>query len=92
LDNMAIHASIAGNYEHVVNMLIRHHADVNAKCEGKWRPGFTPLHVAGYFGRASIVQLLLDHGADKTFVNDAGPSAYEAAISRGHPETVVLLK
>ncbi|MBD2869116.1 ankyrin repeat domain-containing protein [Paenibacillus arenilitoris] len=92
LNNMAIHAAIAGNHEHVVRTLIAKGADINAKCEGKWRLGFTPLHVAGYFGRESIIKLLLENDADKTALNDNGETAYTVAILKGHPESAELLK
>ncbi|MFD0711766.1 ankyrin repeat domain-containing protein [Paenibacillus sp. GCM10027626] len=91
LNNMAIHAAIAGNHEHVVRTLIANGADINAKCEGKWRLGFTPLHVAGYFGRESIIKLLLENDADKTALNDNGETAYTVAILKGHPESAQLL-
>jgi uncharacterized protein len=92
LNNMAIHASIAGNYEHIVKILIDYGANVNAKCEGNWRLGFSPLHVAGYFGRESIIKVLLDHAADKIAKNANGETPYELAISKGHPESATLLK
>ncbi|OPA78637.1 hypothetical protein BVG16_12300 [Paenibacillus selenitireducens] len=92
LNNMAIHAAIAGNHEHVVRTLIANGADINAKCEGKWRSGYTPLHVAGYFGRESIIKLLLENDADKTSLNDDGETAYTVAILKGHHESAELLK
>jgi len=92
LNNMAIHAAIAGNYEHVVKLLIQYGADINVKCEGKWRLGFTPLHVAGYFGRESIINMLLQAGSDKLAVNDNGQTAHEVALQRNHPESAALLK
>jgi ankyrin repeat protein len=92
LNNMAIHAAIAGNYEQIVRTLIQHGADVNAKCEGIWRLGYTPLHVAGYFGRASIISLLLENDAHPEFLNDKGESPFELAVQREHPEAAVLLQ
>ncbi|WP_169085758.1 ankyrin repeat domain-containing protein [Paenibacillus sp. PL91] len=92
LNNMAIHAAIAGNFEHIVKLLIQHGADVNVKCEGKWRLGFTPLHVAGHFGRVSMINMLLLAGADRTAANDAGETPYELAKSKGHQASAVLLQ
>lgn len=92
LNNMAIHAAIAGNFEPIIRTLIEYGADVNVKCEGEWRQGFSPLHVAGYFGRESIIKVLLQHGADKTAINTNGETPYETAIMRGHPESATLLK
>lgn len=92
LNNMAIHAAIAGNFEHITRTLIEYGADVNIKCEGEWRQGFSPLHVAGYFGRESIIKVLLQHHADKKAKNTNGETPYELAITRGHPESAALLK
>lgn len=92
LNNMAIHAAIAGNFEHIVKMLIDNGADVNARCEGVWREGFNALHVAAFFGRESIIKLLLQHSADKTAKTVSGETPYDLAIMRGHPESAALLK
>jgi ankyrin repeat protein len=92
LNNMALHAAIAGNYEQIVRTLIQEGADVNAKCEGKWRLGYTPLHVAGYFGRASIISLLLENDAHPEFLNDKVESPFELAVQREHEEAAVLLQ
>lgn len=92
LNNMAIHAAIAGNHEHVARTLIHNGADVNVKCEGKWRLGYTPLHVAGYFGRDSIIKMLLQNNADTTVTNDQGETPYKIAIIQGHQESAALLQ
>ncbi len=67
-------------------------ANINARCEGKWRLGFTPLHVASYFGRKSIIKILLKNNADPTVINDNGETAYALAIIQGHQESADLLK
>lgn len=92
LNNMAIHAAIAGNHERVVKILIDHGADLNAKCEGKWRLGFTPLHVAAYFGREPIIRMLIGAGADPTATTDRGETPLDIAITREHPESATLLR
>ncbi|WP_219834861.1 ankyrin repeat domain-containing protein [Paenibacillus sp. R14(2021)] len=92
LNNMAIHAAIAGNYEPIVRLLIARGADVNAVCEGKWRLGFSTLHVAGYFGRSAMIPLLLSAGADRTLLTKEGQTAAEVAALRDHPEAAALLR
>ncbi|MGO4695505.1 ankyrin repeat domain-containing protein [Paenibacillus sp. 2TAB26] len=92
LNNMAIHAAIAGNHEHVVRTLISYGADINARCEGKWRLGFTPLHVAAFFCNESIIKLLLQYDADTTAINDNGETAFALAILNEHRESAKLLK
>jgi ankyrin repeat protein len=92
LNNMAIHAAIAGNYEQIVRILILHGADVNAECKGKWRLGYTPLHVAAYFGRSSIIEILLQNAAAPSKLTENNESPYDLAILRDHPEEAALLK
>lgn len=92
LNNMAIHAAIAGNFEHIVKVLIDHGADVNARCEGVWREGFNALHVAAFFGRESIIKLLLKHSADQEAKTAGGETPYDLAIKKGHLESAALLK
>ncbi|UVI30522.1 ankyrin repeat domain-containing protein [Paenibacillus spongiae] len=89
---MAIHSAIASNYEHVVRTLLESGADINARCEGKWRPGYTPLHVAGHFGREAILTLLLQHGANKSDVTDYGATPHAVAVMQDHPEAAALLE
>ncbi|MFC4304143.1 ankyrin repeat domain-containing protein [Cohnella boryungensis] len=92
LNNMAIHAAIGGNHEHIVKLLIEHGADISVKCEGKWRLGFTPLHVAAYFGRESIIRMLLNAGANKMDKTDNSETPYDLAVIREHPESATLLR
>lgn len=92
LNNMAIHAAIAGNHERIVKLLIEHGADINIKCGGKWRLGFTPLHVAAYFGREPIISMLLEAGADKVAKTDNGETPFNIAMTRGHLESATLLQ
>jgi len=92
LDNMPLHAAIAGNHIGIVRLLLRAGADVNARCEGEWRRGFTPLHVAAHFNRAEIAKLLIEHGADPAAANSEGLTPYEYAVSRGHTEIAKILQ
>ncbi|MBE1445228.1 ankyrin repeat domain-containing protein [Paenibacillus sp. OAS669] len=91
LNNMAIHAAIMGNYEHIIQMLIQYGADVHAKCEGSLRSGYTVLHVAAYFGRDSLVKLFLEYGVDPTVKNEDGETAHQIAVHKGHLLTAALL-
>lgn len=49
----------------------------------KSNQGWTPLHLATYFGHAQMVQLLLDNGADVDALNDAGDTALHKAAFIG---------
>lgn len=45
--------------------------------------GWTPLHLASYFGHKEAVELLLDHGADIDAVNDFGDTPLHKAAFVG---------
>ena len=55
-----LHIASGGGQLTTVQVLLTHHADVNASDEDGW----TPLHFASCFGHIKIAQLLLEHGAD----------------------------
>ncbi|WP_082593758.1 ankyrin repeat domain-containing protein [Paenibacillus sp. Soil766] len=86
LNNTPLHASIAGNHIHIVRLLLKHGADVNAQCEGEMRQGFTPLHVAVHFNRLELVKILLESGADMQIHNSNSLTPFEYAIERGNNE------
>jgi ankyrin repeat protein len=91
LNNTALHAAIAGNHQEVAELLLANGADVNSLCKGSLRSGFTALHIAAYFGRLSIITLLLEQGADSKTLNQAGQTAEDCARNRGHLEAAELL-
>lgn len=55
--------------------------------------GFTALHIASYFGKFEVAELLLENEADvdKIAMNGSGLSALQSAVSRGHADIVELL-
>jgi uncharacterized protein len=55
--------------------------------------GFTPLHLAAFFGRTDAVRLLLDRGADAntTATNDTRVAPLHSAAAGGDREAVRLL-
>jgi ankyrin repeat protein len=55
--------------------------------------GFTPLHLAAYFGAAEAAAVLADRGADVEAVadNDMGVRPLHSAAAGGHSEIVSLL-
>ena len=86
----ALHAASRGNNLKVVQLLLRHGADVNAP--GLWER--TPLLFASEWGSLALVRWLLEHGADvnaKDKLNDE--TSLHLAVERGHFEIVrTLLK
>lgn len=72
--------AIKQNQPHVIRQLIRNGAVVNARNH----LGDTPLHLAALCGRDSIVQMLLDAGANPKVKNTAGLSPSAVAGNAGH--------
>src|SRR5918996_714650 len=53
--------------------------------------GFTPLHLAAFFGYPDIARLLVEHGADREQAAEDGRRAADFAAARGHEEVLALL-
>ncbi len=53
--------------------------------------GFTPLHAAAAYGRASVVRQLLDKGADINARDKEGQTALMKAVSNSHANVVSAL-
>jgi len=68
-----IHAGIRSGYREIIEFLIQHGADVNAKDE--WGRGYTPLQHAAITGNTEIIKLLLEAGADISAKDDRGQTA-----------------
>jgi ankyrin repeat protein len=56
---------------------------VNAR-QGTSGMGFTPLMEAALNGQTAMVDLLLEHGADRTMRDDKGYTAADQARGNGH--------
>jgi len=67
--------------------LLRAEVPVNVQDRG----GLTPLHIASIGGELSLVQLLLESGADTSITNDDGRTALHYAVIYGHAEIAALL-
>ncbi|XP_068736521.1 oxysterol-binding protein-related protein 1-like [Montipora capricornis] len=65
--------------------------DVNCKGKSKANQGWTPLHLAAYFGHKEIVKALLENGADVNARNGMGDTPLHRAAFTGRAEVVTIL-
>ncbi|XP_026091184.1 oxysterol-binding protein-related protein 1-like [Carassius auratus] len=84
-----------GNLEGIRKLLmskIKEEAKIDINCKGKSKSnhGWTPLHLACYFGHKDVVETLLKNGADANLPNNVGDTPlHKAAFHTG--EKYVLL-
>ncbi|MFK4289479.1 ankyrin repeat domain-containing protein [Bacillus sp. RC250] len=79
-ENTPLQAAIANKQIELVSFLIEKGSDVNAVQSGGW----TGLHEAALLGNEDIITLLLEHGANKTTKKNAGKTAFDIAVEKGH--------
>lgn len=65
--------------------------DINCKGRSKANQGWTPLHLAAYFGHISVVKALLENGADVNARNGMGDTPLHRAAFTGRADVVTLL-
>lgn len=85
-----------GNLSGIQNLLmskIKEETKLDINCKGKSRSnfGWTPLHLACYFGHQAVVEELLKAGADADLTNTVGDTALHKAAFTGRREVVMLL-
>jgi ankyrin repeat protein len=88
MHNQALHACMALSQDcETARLLIEQGADVNMAQAG----GYTPLHQAAANGRADLVGILLEAGANPGNLCHQGKSPADYARERKHDEVVQLL-
>uniref|UniRef100_A0A673NDZ1 Oxysterol-binding protein n=1 Tax=Sinocyclocheilus rhinocerous TaxID=307959 RepID=A0A673NDZ1_9TELE len=85
-----------GNLEGIQKILmskIKEEAKIDINCKGKSKSnhGWTPLHLACYFGHRDVVEALLKAGADVNLPNNVGDTPLHKAAFTGRKEVVMLL-
>jgi ankyrin repeat protein len=82
-------ACAAGEVERTERLIASDRSDVNAFSDDGW----TPLHLAAYFGHTKIAEMLLGHGADVAARsrNATGNTALHAALAGDHKLLAGLL-
>ncbi|XP_078664860.1 oxysterol-binding protein-related protein 1-like isoform X2 [Branchiostoma floridae x Branchiostoma belcheri] len=94
--DMLLHWSRNGKVELVEDLLKSRQEgklqlDLNCKGDTKSNKGWSPLHLASYFGHLPVVRALLMHGADVDIVNDLGDTPLHKAALTGRTDMVTLL-
>ncbi|XP_058133542.1 oxysterol-binding protein-related protein 1 isoform X2 [Dasypus novemcinctus] len=95
-EQQLLHHARNGNIEEVRQLLETMErneviADINCKGRSKSNLGWTPLHLACYFGHRQVVQDLLKAGAEVNVLNDMGDTPLHRAAFTGRKELVMLL-
>ncbi|XP_056679785.1 oxysterol-binding protein-related protein 1 isoform X3 [Monodelphis domestica] len=95
-EQQLLHNSRNGNTEEVrklLGSLERKEVVANINCKGRSKSnlGWTPLHLACYFGHRQVVQDLLKAGAEVNVLNDMGDTPLHRAAFTGRKELVMLL-
>ncbi|XP_066503600.1 oxysterol-binding protein-related protein 1 isoform X2 [Hoplias malabaricus] len=85
-----------GNLQGIQKLLmskIKDEAKIDINCKGtrKSNFGWTPLHLASYFGHKDVVEELLKAGADANLTNNVGDTPLHKAAFTGRKEVVMLL-
>ncbi|XP_054854352.1 GA-binding protein subunit beta-2 [Eublepharis macularius] len=88
VDRTPLHMAAANGHSHIVELLIRNGADVNAKDMLK----MTALHWATEHSHRDVIELLIKHGADVHAFSKFGKSAFDIALDKNNPETLLVLQ
>ncbi|XP_070774257.1 oxysterol-binding protein-related protein 1-like [Enoplosus armatus] len=94
-DQLLLYAK-EGSCSHIQRLLqsrIDHSNSLNINCtsRSKASSGWTPLHLACYFGHRDVVEELLKAGADANLQNNMGDTPLHKAAYTGRKEIVLLL-
>ncbi|OCT76715.1 oxysterol-binding protein-related protein 1 isoform X2 [Xenopus laevis] len=95
-DEQLLHDARNGNLEEVRELLESNRkgqivVNINCKGQSKSNLGWTPLHLACYFGHGQVVKDLLMAGAVVNVQNDMGDTPLHRAAFTGRKELVMLL-
>ena len=85
----ALHAAADFGQAEVVAEIIKTGMSLNVKDPSK---GLTPLHFAAQSARSSVIELLLNHGADRLQTSRAGLKPFEVADKLGYFDCREMLK
>ena len=90
----ALHAAVSGGHAHIAKILldtaaitqmdhvIANHPDADT---------FTPLHIACYYGKLDLVELLIEHGADVGLIDGYGQTCIHTTSASAFPCAAEIL-
>uniref|UniRef100_T2M5M8 Oxysterol-binding protein n=1 Tax=Hydra vulgaris TaxID=6087 RepID=T2M5M8_HYDVU len=84
-------ASRQGHSDIVFKILSAGGVDINCKGKQKSNLGWTPLHLASYFGHQDVVETLLKFNADVNVINGMGDTPLHRAAFTGRTDVVLSL-
>ena len=89
-----LHAALFGRQVEAARLLIERGADVTPARGGSgWkRAGWTALHYAAGMGVSTLVDLLLDRGADPSRPDEEGKTPIDVAIESNHSDIADLIR
>ncbi|OTF69951.1 oxysterol-binding protein-related protein 1-like protein, partial [Euroglyphus maynei] len=95
-EEFLLHFSRIGQVQLVKKLLNLRNANeiaLNIDCKGtvKANFGWSPLHLAAYFGHYEVVEILLKNGADINIQNEEGDTPLHKAAYTGRENIVILL-
>uniref|UniRef100_A0A671YTQ6 Oxysterol-binding protein n=1 Tax=Sparus aurata TaxID=8175 RepID=A0A671YTQ6_SPAAU len=88
LEDQLLFYAKGGSFSHVQSLL---QSRVDQSTRSKASSGWTPLHLACYFGHRDVVEELLKAGADGNLQNSMGDTPLHKAAYTGRKEIVLLL-
>ncbi|CAG2167979.1 unnamed protein product [Oppiella nova] len=95
-EEFLLYHSRTGNLKVVEKLILlatKNEIELDLNCKGKQKSnyGWSPLHLAAYFGHFHVVEELLQNNADVNIVNESGDTALHKAAYTGREDIVVRL-